>query len=288
MKEITIISGKGGTGKTSLAGSFAALAGGKAVTSDCDVDAANLALIMQPELQESHLFQASCKASIDKSRCSECGICRDLCRFEAITPEFQVNSLKCEGCGVCYHACPEEAIDYAEVVSGKWFISTTPYGPLVHARLGVAEENSGKLVTLLRQKAKEIAGRDDKQIIINDGPPGIGCPVIASLGGADLAVIVTEPTLSGIHDLERITSVCRHFNVPSLICINRADLDQENTHRITNYCRENSIPLAGLIPFHKVFTEAVVNKTPVVEYGEGTVQQSIQEVWERINYEVGV
>lgn len=281
MKEITIISGKGGTGKTSLAGCFAVLSSG-AVFTDCDVDAANLSLIMRPELQEKHEFKASREASIREEKCTRCGLCRDLCRFEAITESFQVDPLSCEGCGVCYHACPEGAIDFEEVISGEWFVSETPYGPLVHARLGVAQENSGKLVTLARNKAKEIAREANRELVITDGPPGIGCPVIASLANASAALVVTEPTLSGVHDMERVLSVCGHFNVPAFVCINRYDLDEENTRKIEEYCREQSVPLVGRVPFDKAVTEAMVQGLPVVEYSDGAVSKSIKEIWERV------
>jgi len=281
MKEITVISGKGGTGKTSFAGSFAALSN-NAVFTDCDVDAANLSLIMRPVLQETHEFKASREAFIREEQCSRCGLCRELCRFGAITEDFQVNSLSCEGCGLCYHACPEKAIDFAEVVSGKWFISQTPYGPLVHARLGVAEENSGKLVTLVRNRAKEIAQDERRSCIITDGPPGIGCPVIASLSGASVALVVTEPTLSGVHDLERVLAVCRHFGVPALVCINRCDLDEENTREIEKYCQGQSVPVVGKVPFDRVVTEALVKGLPVVEYSDGTVSRKIKDIWEEI------
>jgi len=280
MKEVTLISGKGGTGKTSLAGAFAALAG-KSVLADCDVDAANLSLVLQPELEEEHLFKASRKAFIHEEYCNGCGLCRELCRFGAVSEDLQVDNLSCEGCGVCYYACPEEAISYDEVVSGRWYKSSTPYGPLIHARLGVAEENSGRLVTLLRQKAREIA-ESTGDFIINDGPPGIGCPVIASLGGASAALIVTEPTLSGIHDLERVLSVCSHFQVSPFVCINRSDLDEENTARIKDYCQKHTIPLAGEIPFDRAFVEAVVNRLPVVEYGDNSVTRSVSGVWDFI------
>lgn len=281
MKEITLISGKGGTGKTSLAGSFAALSS-QAVFTDCDVDAANLSLILQPDIQETHEFIASKIASIRLEQCTSCGLCRDLCRFEAISADFQVDPLSCEGCGVCYYACPEEAIDYKDVVSGKWFISKTPYGPLVHARLGVAEENSGRLVTLVRNKAKEMARDDNLNLIITDGPPGIGCPVIASLAGATAALVVTEPSLSGIHDLERVLAVCRHFTVPALVCINRCDLDAENTQKIEDYCQQQAVPVVGKVPFDKVVTEAMVKGLSVVEYSDGEVSQSIKGIWEAV------
>ncbi|MGI5822746.1 MAG: ATP-binding protein [Dethiobacteria bacterium] len=281
MKEITLISGKGGTGKTSLAGSFAALSS-QAVFTDCDVDAANLSLILRPDIQETHEFIASKIASIRLEECSHCGLCRELCRFEAISPDFQVDPLACEGCGVCYYACPEEAIDYKDVVSGKWFISKTPYGPLVHARLGVAQENSGRLVTLVRNKAREMAREDNLNLILTDGPPGIGCPVIASLAGATAALVVTEPSLSGIHDLERVLAVCRHFTVPALVCINRCDLDVNNTQKIEDYCQQQAVPVVGKIPFDKVVTEAMVKGLSVVEYSDGEVSQSIKGIWEAV------
>ena len=281
MKEITLISGKGGTGKTSLAGSFAALSS-KAVFTDCDVDAANLSLILRPVIQETHEFKASKEAFIREEQCSRCGLCRELCRFGAIAEDFRVDPLSCEGCGVCFYACPEEAIDFTEVVSGKWFISQTPYGPLVHARLGVAEENSGKLVTLVRNRAKEMARDENRNQIITDGPPGIGCPVIASLAGASAALVVTEPTLSGVHDLERVLAVCSHFGVPTLVCINRYDLDAENTQKIENYCRRQVVPVVGKVPFDKVVTEAMVKGLSVVEYSDGTVSGKIKEIWEEV------
>ena len=281
MKEITLISGKGGTGKTSLAGSFAALSS-QAVFTDCDVDAANLSLILRPVIQETHDFMASKVASIREEQCARCGLCLDLCRFEAISEDFKVDPLSCEGCGVCYYVCPEEAIDFKEVVSGQWFISQTPYGPLVHARLGIAEENSGRLVTLVRNKAKEMAQDENRDLLVTDGPPGIGCPVIASLAGAAVALIVTEPSLSGVHDLERVLAVCRHFQVSAAVCINRSDLDEENTQKIEKYCHEQAVPVVGKVPFDIVVTEAMVKGVSVVEYSDGEVSTRIKEIWERI------
>ncbi|MGI5875561.1 MAG: 4Fe-4S binding protein [Dethiobacteria bacterium] len=281
MKEITVISGKGGTGKTSFAASFAALAK-NAVFTDCDVDAANLSLLMRPVQKEAHDFKASRQAFIQEEKCSSCGLCLELCRFGAISADFQVDPISCEGCGVCFHACPEEAILFEEVVSGKWFISQTPHGPLVHARLGIAEENSGKLVTLVRNKAKEIARAEGKNCIITDGPPGIGCPVIAALANASVALVVTEPTLSAVHDMERVIEVCRHFGVPALVSINRYDLDEDNTARIEQYCRKNGITLVGKVPLDKIVTEAMIEGLPVVEYSDGEVSQRLRGIWEQI------
>ncbi len=281
IKEITIISGKGGTGKTSLTGSFAALSE-NAVFVDSDVDAANLRLILQGQLIETHEFRASKKAVINERKCSHCHTCIEVCRFHAITEQHRVNPLFCEGCGVCSHACPEAAIIMEEVISGYWYVSRTPYGKLVHARLGVAEGNSGRLVTLLRNKAKEIAKNESKSLIIIDGPPGIACPVISSLTGVTAALIVTEPTLSGIQDMFRVIDVCRHFSVPVLVCINRFDLDLDNTRNIEDFCRKNSIPVAGKIPFDRMVTEALVKKLPVVKYSQTETSQRIRDVWQQL------
>ncbi len=186
------------------------------------------------------------------------------------------------GCGVCYHACPEKAINIAESISGKFFISKTPYGPLVHAHLGIAEENSGKLVTLVRNRAKEIARQENINCIITDGPPGISCPVIASLAGANIALVVTEPSLSAHHDMERVLAVCRHFGVPALVCINRFDLSEYNTTKIETYCRDNRVPVAGKIPLDRTVTKAMIAGVPVVEYNDGAAAKSIKEIWKHI------
>ncbi len=281
MNEISVISGKGGTGKTSLTGCFAALST-DSVFADCDVDAANLSLIMQPALLEWHNFRASKKAFINHDKCTGCNLCRELCRFDAISNAFEVDPLSCEGCGVCYHSCPEEAIVYEEVISGQWFISQTSHGTLVHARLGIAEENSGKLVALVRNNAREIANEESKQRIIIDGPPGIGCPVIASLAGVSVALVVTEPTLSGVHDMERVLSVCRHFQVPALVCINRYDVDEENTCKIEEYCNSCKVPVAGKVPLDRKVTEAMLQGVSVVEYGDSPAVKSINETWEQV------
>jgi len=229
MKEVVVLSGKGGTGKTSLVGSFAAIAQSK-VLADCDVDAADLHLLLNPEQKEENEFWSGQVAVIDGEKCTECGLCQELCYFHAIS-DFKVDPVSCEGCGFCYHACPDKAITMTECLSGHWFVSQTRYGPLVHARLGIAEENSGKLVAVVRQNARSIAERENHEYIITDGPPGIGCPVISSLSGTDLALLVTEPTLSGIHDLERVLGVCRHFGVPALVCVNKYDINEDNTRR---------------------------------------------------------
>jgi len=281
MKEVVILSGKGGTGKTSIVGSFAALAENK-VLADCDVDAADLHLILSPSIKEENEFWSGQVAVINEEECTQCGLCQDVCRFDAIR-DFKVDPISCEGCGFCSHICPVEAINMKDSLSGHWFISDTKYGHLVHARLGIAQENSGKLVALVRQQAKQIAERDGLNCIISDGPPGIGCPVISSLSGANLALLVTEPTLSGIHDLERVLGVCHHFGIPILVCINKYDLNEDNTHQIEDYCLDLGVEVAAKIPFDNIVTEALVEKLPVVEYSQGKVTQEIQSLWQRIS-----
>jgi MinD superfamily P-loop ATPase len=280
MKEIVVLSGKGGTGKTSIVGSFAAVAQGK-VLADCDVDAADLHLLLQPSLQQKHEFWSGQVAVIDEEKCTQCGLCQDVCRFDAIK-DFKVDPISCEGCGFCSHICPSKAITMQESLSGQWFISDTKYGPLAHARLRIAQENSGKLVALVRQQAKQIAERDGLSYIISDGPPGIGCPVISSLSGANLALLITEPTLSGIHDLERVLGVCYHFGIPALVCINKYDLNEDNTRQIESYCLNQGIEVAAKIPFDNIVTEALVQRLPVVEYSQGRVTHEIEALWQTI------
>ena len=280
MNEIVVISGKGGTGKTSIVACFAVLAQDKVMV-DCDVDAADLHLLLQPALRESTEFWSGQCAAIDEAKCTECGMCEEACRFGAIK-DFRVDPHSCEGCGFCFHVCPEGAITMHENLSGNWFVSDTRYGPLVHARLGVAQENSGKLVTLVRQQARSIAEEQGFNCILSDGPPGIGCPVIASLSGTSLALVVTEPTLSGIHDMDRIIGVCQHFGIPPLVCINKYDINEDNTRRIESNCLELDIPVVSKIPFDNVVIEALAKGLPVVEYSRDSVSRQIEKLWQTI------
>jgi len=277
MKEVVILSGKGGTGKTSIVGSIAALAK-KKVLVDCDVDAADLHLLLNPSPKQKNEFRSGQVAVIDKDKCVKCGLCQENCRFDAIH-DYVVDPISCEGCGFCFHICPVEAISMIECKAGDWFISDTKYGPLVHARLGIAQENSGKLVALVRQKAKELAEKDGLDYIISDGPPGIGCPVISSLSGAGLALIVTEPTLSGIHDMERVLDVCKHFGIPTMVCINKYNINEANARKIEDYCSTQDIKVAVKIPFDNVVTEAMVRGLPVVEYSDGVVAREMKKLW---------
>jgi MinD superfamily P-loop ATPase len=285
MKETVVLSGKGGTGKTSIVGSFAVLAKNKALA-DCDVDAADLCLLLQPTLEEDNEFWSGQVAVIDEDKCTQCGLCEDVCRYDAIK-EFKVDPLACEGCGFCYQVCPSEAIAMRECLAGHWFISETRYGPLIHAALGIAEENTGKLVAVVRQNARLLAEQRALEHIITDGPPGIGCPVISSLTGANLALIVTEPTLSGIHDLERVLGVCHHFSIPPVVCINKYDINEDNSRQIETQCHEQGVEVAARIPFDNAVTEAIVRGVPVVEYSDGKVSREIETLWQRIERVLG-
>jgi len=281
VKEVVVLSGKGGTGKTSIVGSFAVVAKNKALA-DCDVDAADLHMLLRPTVKEENEFWSGQVAVIDEEKCTQCGLCEQVCRFDAIK-DFKVDPISCEGCGFCYQVCPAEAVTMKECLSGHWFIAETPYGPLIHARLGITEENSGKLVALVRQNSRLIADKNGLDYIITDGPPGIGCPVISSLSGANLALIVTEPTLSGIHDLERVLSVCSHFGIPPLVCINKYDINEENTHQIEQFCLGQGVEVVSKIPLDNAVTEALVQGLPVVEYSRNRVSQEIEALWQRID-----
>jgi MinD superfamily P-loop ATPase len=278
VKEIVILSGKGGTGKTTITASLAAIAESKVLV-DCDVDAADLHLLLQPTVREEYEFWSGLSAYIDEEKCNRCGLCEDLCRFQAIH-NFKVDEISCEGCGFCSRICPAEAIAMKENLAGQWAVSDTLYGPLVHARLGIAQENSGKLVAAVRRKGKDLAESQGLNYIISDGPPGIGCPVISSLSGADLALLVTEPTLSGRHDLERVLGVCSHFGVPAIVCINKHDINEENTGHIEDFCKSQGIDVAGRIPFDNDVTKAIVRGLPLVKYSQNGISQHLEALWE--------
>lgn len=278
-KEITVLSGKGGTGKTSVTACLAVLAK-NAVLTDCDVDAPDLHMLLQPKVLEKQEFKASRVAVIDSEKCVQCGKCETNCRFGAIE-NYTVDSVLCEGCGVCVYICPVAAVELEKRVSGYAFISKTKYGSMSHALLNPGEENSGKLVSLVRKNAKIVAEKENCELIINDGPPGIGCPVIASVGGVNVGLIVVEPTLSGIHDMERAFGLLSHFKVPALVCVNKFDLNLGNTERIIEFCRSNDVEVVGKIPFDSVVTEAMVAGKPVVEFApKSSVSQAINEMWQ--------
>jgi len=282
MKELVVISGKGGTGKTSLTAAFAGLAE-KSVLCDADVDAADLHLLMHPDIVQRADFQGGGTAVINHETCTECGVCVELCRFGAISNEWNVDPIACEGCGVCVDLCPSRAIDFPVKKCGEWYISRTRFGPMVHARLGIAEENSGKLVTLVRKEAKKLAEAENLDLIITDGPPGTGCPVIASIGGAAALVIVTEPTVSGFHDMERVAALAAHFHVPGMVCVNKYDLNLSNAQMIEDAAERMNMEVLERIPFDPVFTESMVQGKTVLEFdGKSGTAKVIEKVWSQI------
>jgi MinD superfamily P-loop ATPase len=281
MKQLTVISGKGGTGKTSITAAFATLAK-NAVFADCDVDAADLHLILKPTVIKTMDFHGLKFASLDKEKCTECKKCFEHCRFDAIGKELNIIKESCEGCGVCEYICPVNAISMVYRDSGFSYISKTRFGPMVHAMLKTAEEASGKLVTVVRNNARTLVEEKNKDLIIIDGPPGIGCPVIASISGVDLVLIVTEPTLSAIHDLERILDVADHFKIPAVVCINKCDINLENIEKIEHYCKSNNIDIVGQLPYDTVVTEAMIHEKTVVEYSKSSCSDMIRNMWDNV------
>ncbi len=289
MREIVVISGKGGTGKTSLAASFAVLAG-RSVIADCDVDAADLHLVLSPGETERHDFFSGHEAVIRKSDCNSCGECLRRCRFGAVRMNhgpadeqcFSIDPVFCEGCGVCVRFCPEQAIDFPESLCGQWMVSETRAGPMVHARLGAAAENSGKLVSTVRREARRIAEDKGLSTIIVDGPPGIGCPVIASVTGASLVLAVTEPTVSGEHDLQRVLSLTRHFGIPTAICVNKWDLNADVTNRVENLASLAGAQTTGRVRYDPRVTTAQMHVKAVVET-DAPCADDIRSIWSEIN-----
>ncbi len=294
-RECTVISGKGGTGKTTVTAALAALAEDK-VLADCDVDAADLHLLLRPEVREVRDFHGGQKAVIDAALCVGCGRCAELCHFAAIGPAqgnqpggrfvYRVNEFACEGCGLCGYVCPVDAVEVTQARTGQSYVSETPCGALSHARLGIAEENSGKLVTWVRDRASALAAEEGAATVLNDGSPGTGCPVIASISGVDFALIVTEPTVSGVHDLERVLELCRHFGVRSLVCINKCDLNAEQAERIREMAAERGARLVGEIPFDPAVNEALCAGRIIVEAGRGPAAEAVRRMWDALRDEV--
>lgn len=286
MKQLVIVSGKGGTGKTSIAAGFAELASKthKLVIADVDVDAANMALVMSPRLVQTQDFSGGKIATIDPTLCTACGICKETCRFDAILqhPHYHVDPVACEGCAACYYQCPVDAICMKQQTDGTWSISNTAFGKLYHAHLYAGQENSGKLVTLVKSKARLYAMDSKADILLVDGPPGIGCPVIAAVAGADLVLIVTEPSVAGAHDMERILGLAEHFRIPAVVIINKADLNTRQTQSIEAYCTAHHIPIAGHIPYDNAVTESMVQGLTMI-HSEGPLKNALQHTWEYIN-----
>ena len=284
MAEILFISGKGGTGKTSITAAMVHLADNPVIC-DLDVDAPDLHLILRPELIQQTEFYSGNEAIIDPDKCSACGTCHEMCKYDAVYEAdgvYAINPLNCEGCKVCVHFCPEQAIDFPERHCGAWYISRTRMGTMVHAQLFPGQENSGRLVALLRQQARELAEAENKQMIISDGPPGIGCPVISSLSGTDYVVAVTEPTPSGLHDLERVLELCGHFKVPAGIIINKCDLSEQTSRRIEELTLSPDLDLLAKLPFSREVTEAMLQAKAVNELGSSPLDEELKRAWSKI------
>jgi MinD superfamily P-loop ATPase len=293
VKELVVCSGKGGTGKTSVVASFAALAEDP-VLADCDVDAADLHLVLEPRILRRETFLSGHEAVIDPEICGGCGTCESLCVYGAARPAAGsrngtrvIDPIGCEGCGVCVHFCPEQAIAFPVRTCGEWYVSETRHGPLVHARLGIGAENSGKLVTLVRKEARRLAEESASRWLLVDGPPGIGCPVIASLSGADGVLVVTEPTVSGLHDLARVIELARHFGVAVSVCLNKSDLSLEIAQRVEAYCVQQGIQLAGRIPYDPAVTAAQMAGRSIVENGASPAAGAIRDIWRRVRATLG-
>lgn len=285
MKQITIVSGKGGTGKTSITSAFASIAQSKILV-DCDVDAADLFLIAQPEILERHEYEGGKIAVIDTEVCTNCGICEELCRFDAISlvdGQTTISEFSCDGCKLCEIACPVDAIKMEENMDSRWFKSDTRFGPMIHAKLGIGEDNSGKLVTKIRDIASKMAKEQKLETVLIDGPPGIGCPVISTLTGVDVALMVTEPTLSGMHDLNRLIALAKGFKLKSYVLINKFDLNPNISDEIEALCQNEGLEVLARIPFNRDFVDAMVNQQTVVEYApKSDLSRTLKEVWHRL------
>lgn len=288
MKQVTVISGKGGTGKTTLTAAFASLAE-NAVIADCDVDAADMHLILKPRILEKEDYCGLEIAKIDPELCTECGKCREYCRYGAVTENLEIDPYTCEGCAVCTVVCPEKAVSMEKRISGQAFSSETRFGPMAHAQLGIGEEASGKLVSVVRNNAGKLAEQYHRHLIIIDGPPGTGCSAIAAITGTDLVLVVSEPTVSGIHDLKRVLELTLHFMIPAVVCINKYNINEENTRLIEKFCTEAEVPVLGRLPYNDIATKAMLQEKTLIEYANNSeladeyeFANKVREIWAEI------
>ena len=285
MKEIVVISGKGGTGKTSITSSLAILAGKDVILADCDVDAADMHILMRPDFAEKHEFYSGKTAEIIQDECTKCGKCMQVCRFDAISiidGKYIVDPISCEGCEYCARICPVQTIEMKENLSGHWYRSNIRTGTkMIHAKLGIGSDNSGKLVAQVKKEAKKTAETENKNMVLVDGPPGVACPVVSSLSGADYVLLVTEPTVSGVHDLKRVYELAKKFRIKAGCVINKADLNESKTKQITDFLEKENIELLSVIPYDESFSRAMVEGKAVVEI-EGSVKKQIEIIWEKI------
>lgn len=290
MREIVVLSGKGGTGKTSITAALASC-GPPKVLADCDVDAADLHLILEPNVIQIHDFVSGEAPSINVSACTACGLCIEKCRFHAMNADAEGKAIvqpeMCEGCGLCAYVCPSEAIAMLPQKCGVWYDSETRYGPMIHAALHIGAENSGKLVTTVRQRSSRVAEHRSIEVVLTDGPPGIGCPVIASLTNADLALIVTEPTRSAEHDLTRIADLAAHFDIPAAVLVNKEDVNPELAQSVASFCRSRGLVFLGATPYDPAFNKAQLAGQSVVEYAPDTYQPFFEHMWKRLLGETG-
>ncbi|MEE4218261.1 MAG: ATP-binding protein [Xanthomonadales bacterium] len=286
MKEIVVISGKGGTGKTSLTAAFAVLGGQDPVVADCDVDAADMHLLLEPDFAHEESFFSGELAVIDQAKCSDCGLCEDVCRYGAVDlseGRYMVDEIGCEGCGYCARVCPDHAITNIEQHVGQWYRSAIrTKTTMIHARLKIGADNSGKLVAQVKKVAREVAKSENKNWILVDGPPGVGCPVISSLSGASLAVLVTEPTVAGLHDLRRVQQLVKAFGIKSSCVINKADLNPDVRGNLRRFLAEEKIPVLAEIPYNEQFTSAMTNGKTIVEWDAG-LEQQVRGCWEKVS-----
>ena len=281
MKQLVVISGKGGTGKTSITAAMAGVGPAK-VLADCDVDAADLHLVLTPEILDTQDFYSGELPVVDMSLCTNCGLCAESCRFEAITEDIKILEERCEGCGVCSFVCPAEAITPEPRRCGVWMKSDTRFGKMIHAALGAGQENSGKLVTHVRGEAAAVAEAEGIDYLLIDGSPGVGCPVIASLTGADMALVVIEPSVSAIHDAKRVYSLTKHFKIPACAVINKAGINPGLEKEVEEFCKEENLPLVGSFPYNSKFTLAQIEKKTIAEYDPEGLGAIVDEVWTKI------